>query len=218
MFQYYVPVSKGYGTTKDVIKINFIFPLSKEHSMDFLYKPWPWYVAGIVIGLTVPALLLAGNKRLGISSTMRQICAACVPAGIPFLRYDWKKEQWNLFFVVGIVIGGFLGAVVFRNPDGVAIPEATISMLQTQGVTYDNGLLPGELFNWEALTTVRGFLLIVVGGFLVGFGTRYAQGCTSGHGIMGLASLQWPSLVATCCFFVGGIIVSHWVLPFILSL
>lgn len=185
--------------------------------MELLYKPWPWYVAGTIIGLTVPVLLLAGNKRLGISSTLRQICAACVPAGIPFLQYDWRKERWNLFFVAGILIGGFLGGMVFRNPESVAISEKTFNVL-VNNIVVDDKLLPAGLFSWQSLATLRGFLIIVVGGFLVGFGTRYAQGCTSGHGIMGLSSLQWPSLVATICFFVGGIIVSHWVLPYILAL
>ena len=185
--------------------------------MEVLYKPWPWYIAGTIIGLTVPTLLLAGNKRLGISSTLRQICAACVPAGIPFLQYDWKKDRWNLYFVAGILIGGFLGGMVFRNPESVAISEKTFDML-VSNIVVDDKLIPTELFSWQSLATLRGFLIIVVGGFLVGFGTRYAQGCTSGHGIMGLASLQWPSLVATICFFVGGIIVSHWVLPYILAL
>jgi uncharacterized membrane protein YedE/YeeE len=203
--------------TKDVIKINFIFPVLKEGIVELLYKPWPWYIAGAVIGLTVPILLLAGNKRLGISSTLRQICAACVPAGIPFLQYNWKKDRWNLFFVAGILIGGFLGGVLFRNPESVAMSTKTFDMLATN-IVVDNNLLPSELFSWQSLATLRGFLIIVVGGFLVGFGTRYAQGCTSGHGIMGLSSLQWPSLVATISFFVGGIIVSRWVLPYILAL
>jgi uncharacterized membrane protein YedE/YeeE len=186
--------------------------------MEWLFKPWPWYVAGALIGLTVPLLLLAGNKRLGISSTLRQICAACVPANVPFLQYDWRKETWNLFFVGGILLGGFLGSVVLNDHEGVAISADTVNMLTRQGVTVDKGLIPAELFSWPALATLRGFLIIVVGGFLVGFGTRYAQGCTSGHGIMGLASLQWPSLVATISFFVGGIVISQWVLPYILSL
>jgi uncharacterized membrane protein YedE/YeeE len=186
--------------------------------MDLLYKPWPWYVAGVIIGLTVPALLLAGNRRLGISSTLRQICAACVPAGIPFLQYDWKKDGWNLFFVAGILIGGYIGGVLFKNEAAVAVSPQTVEWLSGQGVAFDKELIPRELFNWHSLATVRGFVLVVVGGFLVGFGTRYARGCTSGHGIMGLASLQWPSLVAIACFFAGGIIVSYWVLPYVLSL
>lgn len=186
--------------------------------MEFLFKPWPWYVAGPIIGLTVPALLLLGNKKLGVSSTLRQICAATVPAKISFLNYDWKKDKWNLYFVAGILIGGFIGGTLFPNPEPVKITEHTTEILRSQGLTDFSGLLPHELFNWNTLFTLKGFLLMIVGGFMVGFGTRYARGCTSGHGITGLAALQWPSLLATACFFLGGIIVSHFVLPFILSL
>jgi uncharacterized protein len=186
--------------------------------MDFLYKPWPWYVAGPIIGLTVPALLLLGNKRLWISSSLRHLCAVCYPTSIPLFQYDWKKEIWNLFFVVGILIGGFIGGMVFENPDRTELSKDTIVQLQNLGLSDTNGLLPVELFNWSNLFTAQGFLLIVVGGFLVGFGTRYARGCTSGHGIFGLSSLQWTSLVAVVAFFVGGIICSYYVLPFILAL
>jgi uncharacterized membrane protein YedE/YeeE len=186
--------------------------------MEFLYAPWPWYVAGAVIGLTVPTLLLLGNKKLGISSTLRQLCAACYPAKIPFFHYDWKKESWNLFFAAGILLGGFLGGYVFANPEPVAVTSETKNLFLSWGLDDVAGLLPQELFNWENLITIKGFLLMVVGGFLVGFGTRYAGGCTSGHGILGLSALQWPSLVATACFFIGGIVVSHFVLPYILAL
>jgi len=186
--------------------------------MDFLYKPWPWYVAGPIIGLSVPALLLLGNKNLGVSSTLRQICAACVPARIPLLQYDWKKDQWNLFFVAGILIGGYLGGWLFANPVPTQLSPATIDLLHQQGLSELNGLMPAELFNWNTLLSLKGFLLMIVGGFMVGFGTRYARGCTSGHGIMGLSALQWPSLLATMSFFAGGILFSHFVLPYILAL
>lgn len=186
--------------------------------MELLYKPWPWYVAGPIIGLTVPALLLLGNKRLGISSTLRHLCAACVPANIPFFHYDWKKQAWNLYFAAGILIGGFIGGYVFANPNVVDVGPETVGLFQSWGLYELNGLMPSELFNWNSLFTLKGFLLMVVGGFLVGFGTRYAGGCTSGHGILGLSALQWPSLVATACFFAGGMIFSHFVLPYILAL
>lgn len=186
--------------------------------MELLFKPWPWYVAGPVIGLTVPTLLLLGNKRLGISSTLRQLCAACYPAKIPFFNYDWKKDSWNLFFAVGILLGGFLGGYVFANPAPVEVSPETLNLFRTWGLIDINGLMPEELFNWKNLVTLKGFLLMIVGGFLVGFGTRYARGCTSGHGIMGLSALQWPSLVATASFFLGGILFSHFVLPYILLL
>jgi uncharacterized protein len=186
--------------------------------MDWLFKPWPWYIAGPFIGLTVPLLLLIGNKKLGISSTLRQICAASFPAKLPLLEYDWKKDQWNLFFVGGMFIGGFIGGFIFANPYPVAISESTRQYLDTYNISSSAGLMPSDLFNLAALFSVKGFLLMVVGGFLVGFGTRYARGCTSGHGILGLSAMQWPSLIATASFFVGGILFSRFVLPYILSL
>lgn len=185
--------------------------------MELLYKPWPWYVAGTVIGLTVPALLLLGNKKLGISSTLRQICAACYPAGILFFQYDWKKDSWNLLFVLGILIGGFLGGFVFGNPSPVDVSDTTRELFLSWGIDNTNGLMPSSLYSFDRLITWKGFCLMVIGGFLVGFGTRYARGCTSGHGIMGLSSLRWTSLLATACFFAGGIIFSHFVLPYLLK-
>jgi uncharacterized membrane protein YedE/YeeE len=186
--------------------------------MELLYKPWPWYVAGPIIGLSVPLLLLLGNKKLGVSSTLRQLCAVCLPGKIPFLQYDWKKESWNLYLVAGILIGGFIGGKVFANPEPIDLSLETIDYLKASGLNDPNGLMPEELFNWASLTTLKGLLLMIVGGFMVGFGTRYAGGCTSGHGILGLSALQWPSLVATCSFFMGGILVSYFVLPLILAL
>ena len=186
--------------------------------MNILFSPWPWYIAGPIIGITVPLLLMFGNKRLGISSSLRHICAACLPADIPLFKYDWKKESWNLFFAAGVLIGGTIGGVILANPDPVAVSESTTLYFKSFGLTDLTGLMPTELFNWSSLATLKGFLLMIVGGFLVGFGTRYARGCTSGHGILGLSALQWPSLVATASFFIGGILFSHFILPSILGL
>ncbi|NOT75193.1 MAG: YeeE/YedE family protein [Cyclobacteriaceae bacterium] len=186
--------------------------------MNILYAPWPWYVSGPIIGLTVPLLLLLGNKSLGISSTLRQICAICAPGNISLFHYNWKKDIWNLYFIIGIFIGGLIGGILLANPDPERISSSTLNFLSAFQLNDPKGLMPVELFNWSSLLTIKGFLLMVVGGFLVGFGTRYAGGCTSGHGILGLSALQWPSLVAIVSFFVGGILFSHFVLPFILSL
>jgi uncharacterized membrane protein YedE/YeeE len=186
--------------------------------IEFISEPWPWYVAGPLIGLTVPILLILGNKSFGISSNFRHICAACIPAKIPFFQYDWKKEVWNLFFVGGIVLGGFLAATFLQSPEPIQVNHTLVKDLSTYGITNYSNIVPKDLFNWKALLSLRGFLLMVVGGFLVGFGTRYAGGCTSGHAIMGLSTLQWPSLVATICFMAGGFLMANLILPFILSL
>jgi len=186
--------------------------------IEMIRQPWPWYVAGAVIGLTVPALLLLGNKHLGISSSLRHVCAACIPGNISFFNYDWKKEIWNLFFVAGVLLGGVFATQFLSNPDAIVISEKTVSDLQALNITVDNNLMPASIFSFENLFTLRGLMFFVVGGFLVGFGTRYAGGCTSGHTIMGLSSLQWPSLVATCCFMAGGFLMVHAIFPWLMSL
>ena len=186
--------------------------------IEFLQQPWPWYVAGPLIGLTVPVLLIIGNKSFGISSSLRHVCAACLPAGIPFFNYDWKKEIWNLFFVSGILAGVVLAVTLLANPEPISVHANLAKELATYGITDYSDLVPVQILNWTSLFTLKGFLMIVVGGFMVGFGTRYAGGCTSGHSIMGLSTLQWPSLVATCCFMAGGVIMANFILPLILSL
>jgi uncharacterized protein len=186
--------------------------------LEFLSKPWPFWLAGILIGLIVPTLLILGNKPFGISSNLRHICAACLPANISFFQYDWKKESWNLYFVGGILFGAIVATFWLKNPDSLQIHPDLVKDLAKNGITQISGLLPTDLFCWASLMTLRGFLLIVVGGFLVGFGTRWAGGCTSGHAIMGLSNLQWPSLVATICFMVGGFLMTWLILPLILAL
>lgn len=186
--------------------------------IEILKQPWPWYVAGPLIGLTVPALLIIGNKTFGISSSLRHICAACFPANISFFKYNWKLEIWNLFFVLGILFGGFFAMQVLANPNPIHINEKLSTELASYGITTIDGLMPSQLFSWHSLLTIRGFVAMVVGGFLIGFGTRYAGGCTSGHSIMGLSNLQLSSLIATCCFMIGGFLMANFILPFILKL
>lgn len=186
--------------------------------MEFLSQPWPWYVAGPLIGLTVPLLLLIGNKSFGISSSMRHICAAVLPSNISYFKYNWRKESWNLVFVAGVVLGGAIAAFYLGNPEPIQIHPDLASDLSQYGINNYSGIVPQELFNWSELFTLRGFVMMVIGGFLVGFGTRYAGGCTSGHSITGLSMLQLPSLIATCCFMAGGFIMTNLILPYILAL
>jgi uncharacterized membrane protein YedE/YeeE len=186
--------------------------------VTYLKQPWPWYVAGPLIGLVVPTLLLLGNKTFGISSSLRHICAACFPANVSFFNYDWKKETWNLFFAAGIIIGGYIATSLLSVPGPVNLNPDTIALLQKQGVKDFSGLLPADIFSFSSLLTLRGFIFIILGGFMVGFGTRYAGGCTSGHAIMGISSLQWPSLIATICFMAGGFLMTWLIMPYLLQL
>lgn len=186
--------------------------------LELITQPWHWSVAGFLIGLTVPTLLFIGNKKFGISSSLRHICAICIPAKIPFFQYDWKREIWNLFFATGVLLGGIIATQFLRNPNVIVIAESTQASLATLGITDFSHLMPGDIFTTTNIFTWKGFFFFVVGGFLVGFGTRYAGGCTSGHAIMGLSNLQVPSLIATCCFMIGGFFSANILLPFILTL
>ena len=183
---------------------------------NLLTQPWPWYVAGPLIGLIVPILLLAGGKLFGVSANLRHACAACVPGDIEFFKYDWKKSgKWNLVFVAGTILGGFIGGWLLSNPDPINISSQTITALQALGISDFSGMMPSDVFNWENAASTQGIILMVVGGFLVGFGARYAGGCTSGHAISGLADLQLASLLAVIGFFAGGLFITYIIYPFI---
>jgi hypothetical protein len=181
--------------------------------LEVLQKPWPWYVSGLFIGLTVPTLLIIGNKTIGISSSLRHMCAACLPANIPFFKYNWKKEVWNLYFVAGVLLGGFIAGHFLANQQPIELNPSTVSALQSYGISDFSSLMPSDIFSADKIFTLTGLLFFVIGGFMVGFGTRYGGGCTSGHAIMGISNLQWPSVVATCCFMAGGFIMVNLILP-----
>ncbi len=158
------------------------------------------------------------KQIFGISSSLRHICASCIPANIPFFKYDWKKEVWNLVFVFGIFLGGAIAITFLSNPNPFEVNPKLTTELAEYGITNYNNLVPVDIMNWQSLFTLKGFILMIVGGFLVGFGTRYAGGCTSGHTITGLSTLQLSSLIATISFMIGGLIMANLILPFILSL
>ena len=196
-------------------------PLPKQRKIppmgivNFLTQPWAWYVAGPLIGLTVPALLLLGNKEFGVSANLRHVCAA-LPSRVDFFTYNWRKSgAWNLVFALGILLGGFVGGVLLANPEPLQVAYNTQADLAALGVSVNGELAPQGVFGLSSLATWRGWLVLLGGGFLVGFGARYAGGCTSGHAISGLANLQLPSLVAVIGFFVGGLIMTHLLFPFI---
>ena len=186
---------------------------------EVLLRPWPWCVAGPLIGLFPALLLLPGNKLFGVSSNLRHACAAVFPRGIAHFRYDWRSEgAWNLVFALGILVGAWIAGPPPRNPEPIALSAGTKADLLALGIRDFSGLVPSDLFNWASLLTARGWAVIVGGGFLVGFGSAYAGGCTSGHGLSGVADLQVPSLIAPAGFFAGGIVGTFLLLPILLRL
>jgi len=183
--------------------------------IDLLSNSWPWYVSGPLISMIMFLLLWAGGS-FGVSSTLRSICSiGGAGKHSSFFDFDWKSQRWNLVFIVGAMIGGWLATTFFVNPQPLALSESTIQDLAALNISFDGGLAPKELFNWESLLTFKGFLVIVLGGFLVGFGARWAGGCTSGHAISGLSNLQLPSLIAVIGFFIGGLVMTFLIFPFI---
>lgn len=182
--------------------------------IDLIHQPWPWYVSGPLIGLFIPLLLIIGNKQLGLSSSIKHICAACLPVKkISFFNYDWKKDSWSLFLVLGIILGGIITNFITDLNYEVLISDTTKQELKQLGISNFKGFIPTELYNWGA--SIPNLILMIIGGFLVGFGTRYANGCTSGHAIMGLSLLNFGSLVAVIGFFIGGLLMTHVIFPLI---
>lgn len=185
---------------------------------EAISQPWPWWIAGPLLGLVVPMLLLFGGKMFGISSSLRHMCAATCPHVAEYFDYDWvRKGLWNLAFVVGLILGGFIASNWLEAGGEVAISEATWQDLSSLGIERQAGFAPTELFSWNGLGTLSGFLSLVAGGFLLGFGARWGGGCTSGHAISGLAARQLPSLIAVLGFFAGGLLVTYVLLPLIVG-
>lgn len=185
--------------------------------MEWIKAPWPWYVGGPLITLVMVIMLYFG-KSFGISSTLKTVCSIGGAGKIsPFFRIHWKNKVWNLFFVAGSIIGGYIAANFLSPEQAINLNPTTVASLQAAGIRDPGAeLIPGEIFSWDNLLSLQGVVFMVLGGFLIGFGTRYAGGCTSGHAISGLSNLQLPSFIAVIGFFIGGLFITHVILPFIL--
>ena len=182
--------------------------------IDFLLNPWPWWFSGAMISAVMFSLIFFG-KSFGFSSNLRTICAMTFGRRVKFFDFDWKENPWHLTFLVGAALGGWLSYQFMHGGIAVDLSEATLRDLDALGFAAPTGMQPEEVFSWGSLMTLKGFLVLAVGGFLVGFGTRYAGGCTSGHAISGLSNLQLPSLVAVIGFFIGGLVMTHLLFPYI---
>jgi len=184
--------------------------------MDFLSQTWPWYISGTLIGLIMLTLIWLG-KTFGMSSNLRTLCTMS-GAGkfVPFFQFDWRAQRWNLAVIIGAMIGGFVAVHFLSSPANVAVSPQTLIDLKKLGIDAPQGnLLPENIFGTDALSQPKMIFVLLMGGVLIGFGTRYAGGCTSGHAITGLSNLQVPSLKAVIAFFIGGLLMSWFILPLI---
>jgi uncharacterized membrane protein YedE/YeeE len=184
--------------------------------MQFLLQPFPWYIAGPLIAINLFLLLYFG-QRFGISTGLKTTCAA-LGAGskVPFFNYDWKKEDWLLIYTLGTLIGGFLAFQFLHAGDAVIVSDKTKTALDNLGIASNQSFEP-DFLSTANIFTLKGFSILLGGGLLIGFGTRWANGCTSGHAISGLSDLQLPSLVAVIGFFIGGLVMTHFLIPVILK-
>lgn len=183
---------------------------------ELVMQTWPWWFSGTMIAVVMFFLLYFGQS-FGFSSNLRTICAA---AGLGkkarLFDFNWKTQLWNLVFLIGAIAGGFIAKQFLSADTPVPISQETINDLSKLGIAAPTSLQPDELFGFDALFSIKGFLLLAMGGLMVGFGSRYAGGCTSGHAISGLSDLQMPSLIAVLGFFAGGLIMTFLILPLIL--
>jgi hypothetical protein len=184
--------------------------------MEIILQPWPWYISGPLIALVMLLLLMVG-KNFGMSSNLRTICTICgADRTTDFFKFDWKSQKWNLIVVLGAIIGGFTGSQLLSVDTAVDINPETIKTLQDLGFeSAGEAYLPTELYDLSALLDIKSLAVLAIGGFLVGFGARYAGGCTSGHAISGLSNLQLPSLLAVIGFFAGGLLMIYLIFPLI---
>lgn len=184
--------------------------------MELLSQTWHWSVSGFIIGLVMLALIFFG-KVFGMSSNLRSLCSMTgVGRHVPFFDWDWKAQRWNFSVVIGAMLGGYVAVNYLSDPGNVALSQGTLTELSQLHIDTPGGkLLPDALFGNEIFGSFKGIFILVFGGFLVGFGSRYAGGCTSGHAISGLSNFQMPSLKAVIGFFIGGLVMVHLIFPLI---
>ncbi len=184
--------------------------------MDFLFHTWHWSITGFLIGIIMLTLNYFG-KVFGMSSNLRSLCTLAGAAKFAdFFRFDVKAQYWNLMVVLGAMLGGFVAVHFMSDPSNVDINPQTIAQLQAMHIDAPNGkLLPDALFGNAVFQSPKMILILLIGGLLIGFGSRYAGGCTSGHAIAGMSNLQRQSLKAVIGFFVGGLIMAHFIFPLI---
>jgi uncharacterized membrane protein YedE/YeeE len=181
--------------------------------LELIRQPWPWWTSGAAIAF-IMVLLLYFGKSFGVSSNLTTICTiAGAGKKVKFFDFDWRTQRWNLLFIFGAVLGGVISSTLLKNDQPLQLSAATIADLKNIGLPFEGNLNPSQLFGINAIFSIKGLLFLLFGGLLVGFGARYAGGCTSGHAISGLTNMQVPSLIAVIGFFIGGLASTYLILP-----
>jgi len=184
---------------------------------EMITQTWSWWFSGAMIAFIMIFMLFFG-KSFSFSSNLRTICAAAgMGKKTPFFKFNWKAQIWNIVFLLGAIIGGFIANQFLSTGAPVPIADETIRDLSHLGFAAPSSLQPKELFSVEAIFTLKGLMVLIFGGLMVGFGSRYAGGCTSGHAISGLSNLQMPSFIAVIGFFIGGLVMTFLIFPLIFS-
>ncbi|WP_093674424.1 YeeE/YedE family protein [Tenacibaculum sp. MAR_2009_124] len=185
--------------------------------MDLLFQPWPWYVSGVLISLVLFLFFYYG-ENFGVSSNLETLCTIAGADKISdYFKKDWKSKKWSIVFLLGLIIGGFI-AKTWLSASTVDLNPVTVQELESLGfLNAGETYVPTELFSMESLLSFKGFSLLLIAGVFIGFGTRYAGGCTSGHAITGLSNLQLPSLIAVIGFFIGGLFMTWVLFPLIFA-
>ncbi|MDG1226435.1 MAG: YeeE/YedE thiosulfate transporter family protein [Polaribacter sp.] len=184
--------------------------------MDFILQPWTWYFGGPLISISLLLYFYFG-KNFGASTNFETLCTMAGAGKVSdYFKKDWKDRDFALLFVIGLIIGGFISSIYLIPNQTIDLNPKTVQELTELGFSnIGSQYFPEEIFGEEVLFSLKGFLILLISGILVGFGTRYAGGCTSGHAITGLSSLQFPSLLAVFGFFIGGIIATWFIIPII---
>lgn len=155
----------------------------------------PWYIAGPLIGLIVPALLFLRQKQFGISSSFSFILSQVLPKN-DYFKSAKRKSNWQFHFALGIIISAVVSSYFLLPKDLV------IENLASEGAYLK-----------EQIYSIDNIYLFLIGGLLIGFGARYADGCTAGNCIMGVSQFSISSIIATISFFIAGVVTAQFINP-----
>lgn len=182
--------------------------------MYLIFQPWPWFIGGPLIALSLFLYFYFG-QNFGASTNFETLCTMAGAGKVSdYFKKDWKQRNFALLFVVGLIIGGFISSKFLTPEQTIDLNPSTVQELTELGFSnVGDQYFPNEIFSDDVVFSLKGFLILIISGLLIGFGTRYAGGCTSGHAITGLSSLQLPSLLAVIGFFIGGIIATWFLIP-----